>query len=173
MADAASGKAFYEGAGAIADEFFVQLDLDDRPVVITATFTQSDALGLTCSQTVSRRVKGYRRIVLPPSCDRGAYKPKRYVIACGDANFRLEHLRWRRWNRSVAKARGLALANDCIPVCAGGTFHSYSVKVRASRIRRCPYDDDRYRYTRLRITYAGARPSGSPRRVSVRVVCPS
>jgi hypothetical protein len=65
----------------------------------------------------------------------------------------------------------MAIANDCIPYCFNGTFHSYPVRVRASRIRRCRHDGDRYRYTRLHITYRGARPPGSPRRLTHKMWC--
>jgi hypothetical protein len=93
------------------------------------------------------------------------------IIACGDGNYQLRRLRWRGWNRATAKARGYAWVNDCVPYCAAGTFHRYRVRVRASRIRRCSHDDDRYRYTRLRITYPGRRLAGIPRRATLRVPC--
>jgi hypothetical protein len=170
MAEVGSQYAFYGGPASLGDEFYVRLDLGDRPVDIGATFTQQDSTGATCTQALSRRVRGYRRILLP-SCGAGLYRPRNVVIACGDANFRLERLRWRRWNRSRAYAHGTALANDCLPFCAAGTFHSYRVRVRASRIRRCSSDGDRYRYTRLRISYGGSRPPGSRRREIVRIGC--
>ena len=69
-------------------------------------------------------------------------------------------LRWRGWNRARASARGVAYANDCKPYCAAGHFHDYRVRVRASRPRIL---DGGYAYTRLRISYPGARPPGAPR----------
>jgi hypothetical protein len=174
MADAATDKAFFSGDVDPDEELFLQLDLDDDPVVITATFDQADWLDpdtSECRQTISRTVRGYRRLVLPGQCFDGVYRPRTVIIACGDGNYQLRGLRWRGWDRSSATAHGRAWLNDCVPFCAAGRFHSYRVRVRASRIRRCPDDDDRYRYTRLRVTYTGARPARSPRRETLRMPC--
>ena len=181
MVDTADGEPFFEGTVSPDEDLYVKLDLDDAPVAITATFTQwnpyADELedvapeATTCTQSVTRTVTGYRRIVLPPACAKGAYRPRRFIVACGDGNFQLRGLRWRRWNRGAATAHGTAIANDCIPYCAKGTFHSYPVRVRASRIGRCRHDGDRLRYTRLHITYRGARPPRSPRRLTHDVWC--
>jgi hypothetical protein len=174
MADAATDRAFFEGDAQPDDELFLQLDLGDGAVTVAATWTQSDPLvpeSGPCEQTVVRTVRGYRRILLPRECYEGAYRPSRVIIACGDANYQLRGLRWRSWNRAVATARGIAWVNDCVPFCFNGTFRSYAVRVRASRIRRCSHDEDRYRYTRLRITYVGSRPTGLPGRHTESVPC--
>jgi hypothetical protein len=174
MADAATGRVFFEGDVDAYDDLYLQLDLDDDPVTVTATYDQSDPLAPevgVCRQTLARTVRGYRRIVLPRQCLQGVYRPRTVIIACGDGNFQLRRLRWRGWNRATAKARGYAWVNDCVPYCAAGTFHRYRVRVRASRIRRCSHDDDRYRYTRLRITYPARRLGGIPRRATLAVPC--
>ena len=149
-------------------DLFVELDLGDRPASITASFEQSDEAaggGSRCVQTISARTRGYRHFGAINRCDAPSYRPRSIVLACGDGNFGLTRLRWRGWNRAVAGARGSAYANDCNPYCAAGHFYRYPVNVRASRPRRM--GGVGYAYTRLRITFPGARPAGI-QRVQVR-----
>ena len=47
-------------------------------------------------------------------------RPASIVIACADANFYVDHLRWKTWGARVATATGMAHQNDCKPNCAAG-----------------------------------------------------
>jgi hypothetical protein len=87
--------------------------------------------------------------------------PAQLVLACGDGNYSLTHLRWRHWGQRLASATGIAEANDCKPYCAAGHFHSYPVTVSADTLTRC---NSAHYYARLAITYAKARPAGSAKR---------
>ncbi len=75
--------------------------------------------------------------------DRAVFKP-RLIVYRGRTPVR--RVRWSAYNGRVAKGRGRV----------GG----YPVSVRASRPRLCQRE---YQYTRLRVTYLGARPRGAPR----------
>jgi hypothetical protein len=168
MADARTGKPFFEDTGGELVDLFVQLNIGDAPVVVSARFTQERetesidaATGapvfgtVTCTQTISRTVTGFRHFLLA-DCDKLRYRPRNLVIACGDGNFQLRRLHWRSWNRASVRGTARAMLNDCIPYCARGRFHSIRARVKAYRLRVCRRGNgaEGYHYTRLRITYA-------------------
>jgi hypothetical protein len=68
---------------------------------------------------------------------RPSVRPAEIVVACADANFYVERLRWRRWTATDAVATGVAHRNDCKPYCAAGHFHSFSLTIRLSRVVEC------------------------------------
>jgi len=88
-------------------------------------------------------------------------QPKVLTLACADANYGLASLAWHGWGKASATATGVARANDCTPNCAAGHFHSYRVRVTATRLRAC--GRARY-YARLTIAYTSARPQGISKR---------
>jgi hypothetical protein len=93
-----------------------------------------------------------------PSCFQRAAAPDEIVLACGDGNFSLESLRWRRWGTASASAVGVVHVNACKPYCAAGRFHDYPVAVTASRISTC--HGGRRQYTRVAWRYTGRAPAG-------------
>jgi hypothetical protein len=104
--------------------------------------------------------KTREHVLYPSACDNPTYRPHRIIIACGDGNFVIDHIRWSWWNDGSARGVGTAHANDCIPFCAAGDFHSYpGVIVRLYRTRYCPGNGD-YEFTRLQYRYTGTRPLG-------------
>ena len=158
------GEAFFSGQVGRLDEetLFVQLALGDRPVEIRASYVEQSLVGSTCLRTLSRRVAGLRRVYFPSRCYNFRQRPRSVIVACGDGNFQLRSMRWRNWTRAVAKGRGTALLNDCIPYCARGTFHRLPVTVKLSRRRLCR-NVERYMYTRISWRHA-RRPSWLGRR---------
>jgi hypothetical protein len=145
-------------------ELYVQLDLGDPPVNITAMFVQEDSTvdePTQCLQRIYATVSGYRDFRIIDRCDYPSAEPRWIIIACGDGNLQLGKLSWNRWNKRAATARGNAYANDCDPYCAAGDFHAYPVKLRAYRARQL--GRGHYTYTRLRVTYLGRRPTGARR----------
>src|SRR5689334_24908878 len=71
-----------------------------------------------------------------PGCggvDRAKYKPDREIVACGDGNFYVRQIEWTKWTRKAASGAGTGRLNDCMPNCAQGRFHSYKVKLIASK----------------------------------------
>ena len=158
-------RTFYEDT--TTDEFaelYLSLDLQDAPATVTASFEQTNSLAdepVPCVRTITANTSGFRHFGLIDRCDAPSYRPRSIIIACGDGNFGLTALRWRGWNDAVATARGEAYANDCLPSCAGGRLHRYPVRLRAYRARTM--GGDGFAYTRLRISFPGARPAGAPR----------
>jgi hypothetical protein len=104
--------------------------------------------------------KTRERVLYPSFCDNPTYRPRRIVIACGDGNFYVDQIRWSWWGDRSARGVGTAHANDCVPYCAAGHFHSYpGVVVRLDNTRYCSDNSD-YEFTRLRYRYTRARPPG-------------
>src|SRR5579884_1138606 len=61
-----------------------------------------------------------------------AIEPGKIMLACGDGNAYLDHLRWSSWTGTAATATGVYTHNTCTPSCAGGTFVSAPTTVRLS-----------------------------------------
>jgi hypothetical protein len=112
------------------------------------------------------------RRLLINDCKRGKFKPKRVIVTCADANFRLRGLRWSKWGDDEALGRGTAVVNDCDPNCAQGEFHTYPIRVRAYRARLTGGCVPGWLFTRLAWRFPAAKPGGMPRRGRTRLVCP-
>lgn len=65
------------------------------------------------------------------------------------------HLHWTKWTRSGGLATGADWHDNCIPDCARGTYSAYPVRIRAYRLR---WVEGYLVFTRVRVTYTGARP---------------
>ncbi|MBH1938013.1 hypothetical protein I5Q34_27710 [Streptomyces sp. AV19] len=85
--------------------------------------------------------------------------PREYLLACGDGNNGLRTLRWSDWKTDIAHGVGRQVANDCVPDCARGRFHTFRVRVEVyrpvPRAGKAPY------FSRLKVIYPGQRPPGS------------
>lgn len=89
---------------------------------------------------------------------RGAHqvRPASFLLACADGNAYLSGLRWSTWGTSP-RATGTWRINDCTPICATGTFHSFPARVTLSRPEPLP-DHRRTRYfTRITVALPAAR----------------
>ena len=64
-------------------------------------------------------------------------RPASIVVACGDANFYVDHIRWQSWGPTGARGTGIAHANDCKPYCAAGHFHTFAATVALSKVVQC------------------------------------
>jgi hypothetical protein len=64
-------------------------------------------------------------------------RPAEIVITCADAGMTVQNLRWTGWGQTFAAGLGKMIVNDCIPSCAGGTFHAYQVVLVVSAPARC------------------------------------
>lgn len=106
------------------------------------------------------------RTVLLDCFQRPQVRPEAYMLACGDGNSRLVSLKWSRWGADGARGSGVNVANDCVPYCAAGTFHSYPVRVRLDGARPWAQHSGVRRYTQLTLTFTGDRPDKAPRSVT-------
>ena len=85
-------------------------------------------------------------------------RPKKIIVACGDANFYFTKLAWSAWNAKQATAAGTATLNDCKPYCAAGHFHSYKAAVTLSRPRTCANGEREF--TRMSWRFLTTIPTG-------------
>lgn len=69
------------------------------------------------------------------------------ISFCGDGNFYVTGLRWRKWTRANAVGIGVAHKNTCKPFCAGARFRTFRVRVILSRPRSC--SDRSVQFTRV------------------------
>lgn len=129
----------------------------------------TDGSWATATTTFRVTYETRERLYFPSRCAKPNYKPRGIVVACGDAGLYLTSMRWRSWNTTVAKGSGTAHANDCIPYCAAGHFHTYPIRVRLYRAGLCATTGV-YVYRRMRLTYPGPKPR-SPRSYSVPFPC--
>ena len=74
---------------------------------------------------------------LPDCLGKPQVKPSEIILACADANARIEKLAWTGWGSSFAAAVGTMTVNDCIPYCAAGHFHNYKAVVIVTGTQKC------------------------------------
>jgi hypothetical protein len=103
------------------------------------------------------------------NCNNEQFKPKRIVLACGDAGTWLAKLKWSSWSGTGATGAGTYNANTCTPDCAAGKIKSYPVKVTLSKVKTCPGQTNPA-FKQAALTWTGAKPRSAPAKVSFR--CP-
>ena len=84
-------------------------------------------------------------------------RPGHYTLACADGNDYLSGLTWTSWGPRLASATGTEHVNDCVPFCAAGHFHSYTVNVVLWGSRAA--GPGRQRYTKITMLYPGVHPA--------------
>lgn len=55
--------------------------------------------------------------------------PKSLPITCADGNTFISDITWTSWTTTRAQGYGTLHVNNCVPDCAGGTFHTYPTPV--------------------------------------------
>ncbi|MFK0111437.1 hypothetical protein [Streptomyces sp. NPDC091217] len=88
------------------------------------------------------------------------FRPTNFILACGDGNSVLAGMHWTQWNDNTAVAQGINWVNDCKPYCAKGTFRKYPVTVRLDQPTVWKKHPSVQHFTRMTMTYSGARPAG-------------
>lgn len=100
-----------------------------------------------------------RPTYVPSMCTDQAIRPVQ-VTPCAQTTRKLVGLRWSRWGRTRATAKGSLTTNTCVPDCPSGASRIDAVRVTADRVRRCR--NGRRQYTRL--TYVSVEPGAIPTR---------
>lgn len=80
------------------------------------------------------------------NCQRPHYEPSVVIIACGDANTVLRHMRYTRWSRHSAAGTGEMYTNSCTPNCAAGQLIKTATRFKLERPKRV---DGQRRFSRL------------------------
>src|SRR5215211_2282672 len=140
LRDLANGAVVQTFTQAQGDDIYLTLPFDSRGVEVVASAVEqpSDPAGSACMRTIRGEVEAVRRAYFYNRCYSPAFNPSTIIITCADAGFQFRSLRWRHWNKPVARARGIARVNDCNPSCADGTYHRLPARVALSKLRRCP-----------------------------------
>jgi hypothetical protein len=76
---------------------------------------------------------GHTKVVA--NCLKPAYKPKKIILTCADANSDLSHIHYASWTATRASGRARLDFNDCNPNCASGTFEHQPVTFVLTRVR--------------------------------------
>lgn len=129
------------------------------------------AAALVLAVAAAASAAGSHRVYLPActATAKASYKPHRVVLACADANAFVKRIQWSHWGADRAHGHGTARVNDCNPSCAQGTFHSYPVRLTATRPRRC--SSGKREWKRLRYVFPKKRPAGYAKRNSEKRPC--
>ena len=180
MEDLSGGKPFYShtftagNLNRLSDsddvEFYIEFSRGDGPALVTLSYVQtaSDDSDQECVDQLTRVVRPGPAISPQVSIDSGAAtrqalrrKPVR-ILYSGDGGALLAgsgstwgRLRWSAWNTEQARARGEDWHNNCVPDCADGSYSGYPVTVR---LWRPGLVDGFLVFTRMTVTYTGARP---------------
>lgn len=104
------------------------------------------------------------RVYALQKCTAPVFKPRGLVTTCGSGNFAYEKLRWSRWNRVSARARGYVAIRDT-SAAHSGIVHvpvalTLSRPVQCDESNRLVYSYESYRLLRRVVGY---RQSGSGR----------
>jgi hypothetical protein len=137
------------------------LPLDHRRAQVRLTLFERDrASGARCRRVIERTVRGSRRLWVYTKWPglRSARRPRRIADGAFATDVRLPvlvRLRWRRWDRDVARARGSYLAM-CDPIdCRRDRRALLRARVRISQPIRCPSGGGRYYYAQIDIAVGG------------------
>jgi len=85
--------------------------------------------------------------------------PRQIIVTRADANTVLKGISWKSYGSDSASGFGAAIVNACDPNCAAGRFQSFPATVKLSQPKDCRKDVRQF--TRLVLTYAGAKPQGA------------
>ena len=97
------------------------------------------------------------KVRFPADCGKPSYKPASIVVACGDANNQLTHIKWESYGTQAASGTATARVNACDPNCAQGKTKSYPAVVTLTRPKKC---GKVMQFTRLRETFTHSKPKG-------------
>jgi hypothetical protein len=109
------------------------------------------ASGSLAAGAATRAHTDARVFVAAEGCRGHAFKPRKVVLACADANLYVTGLSYSFYGGSEARASGRFRVNDCTPNCAGGRFHTYRGSVRFFGVVRC--SDGRRYFSRARYSF--------------------
>lgn len=130
--------------------------------IASGVIAQASSADVRGEQAVTASIAAPARVYALQKCTAPVFKPRGLVTTCGSGNFAYEKLRWSRWNRSLAKARGFVAIRDT-SAAHSGIVH-VPVALTLSRPVRCEESDRLvYSYERYRLLrgVAGYSRSGS------------
>lgn len=134
----------------------------DAATAATASHTKTTPAAATARAAAPRYVVA--------DCGHAQVEPGTIVLACADYGLGLKGLHWTSWTSQLASASGTAWWKDCIPNCATGHILNGPVVVELYGSAAVKGHPGEYRYTRVTITYLGARPAVYVKNCSGKIV---
>jgi hypothetical protein len=110
------------------------------------------------------------RVYVTSDCNGAAFKPRKIVIACGDAGLIATKLKWSEWGASKAAGSGTGEEKICSPNCAEGRVGKGKMQVRLSRVRLCSQDGKRH-FTKLHYSWPNGAPGEGPKQGTIPIPC--
>jgi hypothetical protein len=95
------------------------------------------------------------------NCIKQVYKPKTITIACADAGFVVNGIKYSSYTAKAAAGTGTAVVNTCDPSCVAGKSIKYPVKIALARVTQC---GDSFQFRRVTVSFTKAVPKGFKRK---------
>jgi hypothetical protein len=102
------------------------------------------------------------------NCIKQVYQPKTITLACADAGFVVNKIRYSSYGAKRAAGTGTAVINTCDPSCVAGKDVRYPARIALSRVTQC---GDSYQFRSVRVTFTNKIPKGYKRTYSQRFPC--
>lgn len=129
-----------------------------RVIALVASGVAVCAAPASASGSSATRASAYRVRVVS-NCRNAHYKPKTFIVSCGDGGIVLTGLRWHHWTHHYAFAVGTSQVRTCQPDCATGGTRAYAVHFKLTRPGLCSARGDQ-EFQRFTIFYPRRHPSG-------------
>jgi hypothetical protein len=91
------------------------------------------------------------------NCQKQVYKPKTITVFCADDGVFIKKIKYSAYTAKIARGKGTAVVNLCVPNCAAGKLKNYAVRLTLSKVSQC---GDSFQFHDLSMTYVGAKPKG-------------
>lgn len=114
--------------------------------------------------------QGGGKTYVTSGCKGAAFKPKRIVLACGDAGLVATKLQWKQWGTTQAKGSGTGEEKVCSPNCAEGTVAKGEMTLTLSRPRLCTQDGKRH-FTKVHYGWPQGAPGEGPDQGTIPLPC--
>lgn len=113
---------------------------------------------------------GSGKTYVTSGCKGAAFKPKRIVLACGDAGLVATRLQWKQWGSSQASGSGTGEEKVCTPNCAEGKVARGKMTLTLSKPRFCSQDGKRH-FTKVHYSWPQGAPGEGPNQGNVPLPC--
>jgi len=124
--------------------------------------------GLVASLAVARSDSG--KTYVTSGCKGAAFKPKRIILACGDAGLVATKLQWKQWGANQASGSGTGEEKVCTPNCAEGTVAKGKMTLALSKQRFCSQDGKRH-FTKVHYSWPEGAPGEGPNQGNIPLPC--
>lgn len=141
---------------------YVRVKLAAGALVLAGTLTLTGAESALAASPV---VATASPVVVVNCAGHGVVKPAGYLVGCM-ANEILTGMHWKSWTLT-ANGTGTFKVNNCVPDCAHGKYLAYPMRTHLWSPQPWPGHAGRKYFSKLTITFPGARPKGQPKTITL------